>query len=80
MRLNEGIEGVPYRVVGVREGEPCLSCTPCLRLRLLEFGILIGEEVEIKREGDPMIIRVGGSWDMGLRDNEAVRIEIEPLN
>jgi Fe2+ transport system protein FeoA len=78
MRLNEGSGGIRYKIVGVREGEPCTNCTPCLRLRLLEFGFLIGEEVEIKREGDPMIIRIGDNWDMGLRGNEAVRIEIQP--
>jgi Fe2+ transport system protein FeoA len=79
IRLNKGEKGKKYRVVGVREGEPCLSCTPCLRLRLLEFGLLIGEEIEVKIDRDPMVIRVGGSWDMGIRSDEAVRVEIEEI-
>jgi Fe2+ transport system protein FeoA len=79
IRLDKGREGKRYRVVGVKEGEPCTNCTPCLRLRLLEFGLLIGERIEIKREGDPMVIRVGDNWDMGIRSDEAVRVEIEEI-
>jgi Fe2+ transport system protein FeoA len=79
IRLDKGTEGGRYKVVGVREGEPCTNCHPCLRLRLLEFGLLIGEKIEIKRSGDPMIIRVGDNWDMGIRADEAIRVEIEEI-
>jgi len=39
--------------------------------------MLVGEIVEIKRGGDPMIIRVNDSWDMGIREEEAQRIQIQ---
>lgn len=79
IRLDKGRVGKKYRVVGVKEGEPCLSCTPCLRLRLLEFGLLIGEEIEVIREGEPMIIRVNRNTQYGIRGDEAVRVEIEEI-
>jgi Fe2+ transport system protein FeoA len=76
--LNKGLHNIRYRVIGLNEGEGCIhSCNPCLNLRLLEFGILIGEEITIKRVGDPMIIRVNDSWDMGIREEEAQRIQIQ---
>lgn len=78
MELSKGVKGILYKVVGLREGEGCTqSCRPCLNMRLLEFGVLVGEIVEIKKGGDPMIIRIGGSWDMGIREDEAQRIEIQ---
>ena len=78
MELSKGVKGSKYKVVGLIEGEGCSgSCRPCLNLRLLEFGVLVGEIVEIKKGGDPMIIRIGNSWDMGIREDEAQRIEIQ---
>jgi Fe2+ transport system protein FeoA len=79
IELDKGVEGKRYRVVGVREGDPCQHCTPCLRLRLLEFGFLIGEELEVKRGGEPMVILIGGVWSMGIRGDEAVRVQIEEI-
>ena len=80
IELDKGVKGKRYKVVGVKEGEPCQSCTPCLRLRLLEFGMLIGEKIEIRIDRDPMVIRIGNSWDMGIRKDEAVRVQIEEIN
>jgi Fe2+ transport system protein FeoA len=42
--------------------------------------MLVGEIVEIKRGGDPMIIRIGDSWDMGIREEEAQRIQIQKID
>ena len=79
--LNKGVHKIRYKVIGLNEGIGCThSCTPCLNLRLLEFGMLVGEIVEIKRGGDPMIIRVNDSWDMGIREEEAQRIQIQKID
>ena len=76
--LNKGVRDIRYRVVGLNEGVGCTHrCIPCLNIRLLEFGMLVGEIVEIKRVGDPMIIRINDSWDMGIRKEEAQRIQIQ---
>lgn len=78
--LNKGVRSIRYKVIGLNEGIGCThNCKPCLNLRLLEFGMLVGEIVEIKREGDPMIIRVNDSWDMGIREEEAQRIQIQKI-
>lgn len=79
IRLDKGEIGKRYRVVSVKEGDPCLSCTPCLRLRLLEFGLLGGEIVEVIRGGEPMIIKIDGNTQYGIRGDEAVRVEIEEI-
>ena len=37
-----------YEVVDVPQSENCQNCTPCLRLRLMEMGLITGERVEIE--------------------------------
>jgi Fe2+ transport system protein FeoA len=77
MRLTEGVKGKEYRIVKVWKGEECKEdCPVCVRLRMLEFGLLKGESIEILLEGNPMMVRLG-DWKLGMREDEAERIEIE---
>lgn len=76
MRLKEGKVGVEYRIVEVAKGKECKEdCLVCLRLRMLEFGLLKGEKVVIERGGNPMVVNIG-DWKMGMRTEEAERVII----
>jgi Fe2+ transport system protein FeoA len=35
-----------YEVVDVPQSENCEKCVPCLRLRLMEMGFIMGERIE----------------------------------
>ena len=37
-----------YEIIDVPEPENCDRCTPCLRLRLMEMGLISGERIEIE--------------------------------
>ena len=76
MRLDEGKIGIEYRIVEVSKGKECKEdCPVCLRLRMLEFGLLKGEKVLIERGGNPMVVKIG-DWKMGMRKEEAQRVII----
>ncbi len=77
MRLTEGVKGKEYRIVKVWKGKECNEdCPVCVRLRMLEFGLLKGESIEILLEGNPMMVRIG-DWKLGMRVDEAETIEVE---
>ena len=60
MRLDEGKVGIEYRIVEISKGVDCKEdCPACLRLRMLEFGLLKGEKVLIERGGNPMVVKIG---------------------
>jgi ferrous iron transport protein A len=71
--------GTIARVVGVGSGTAALSA---LERRLLEFGFVHGEQVEILTEArpgrDPFVVRVGHTT-LALRRREAqsVRVEVQ---
>ena len=53
-----------YEIIDVPQPENCEKCTPCLRLRLMEMGLITGEKVEIED-------RRLGLWIVNiLSDNE----------
>jgi len=37
-----------YEIIDVPQPENCERCAPCLRIRLMEMGIITGERVEIE--------------------------------
>jgi len=37
-----------YDVIDVPQKEQCENCTPCLRLRLMDMGFVIGQRIEIE--------------------------------
>jgi Fe2+ transport system protein FeoA len=69
--------GMHARVVAVGSGAPVLSA---LERRLLEFGFVSGEQVEVLAEArpgrDPFVVRVGHTT-LALRRREAQSIWVE---
>lgn len=73
MNLNELNVGGRCRIVSVGEGHPVCQ-------RLMSFGLLPGQEIELRRVAplnDPIVICFNGQ-QISLRRSEAVHVEIEP--
>jgi Fe2+ transport system protein FeoA len=73
--LDQFRAGQRVRIVAV-------SGADALMQRLMEMGLLEGEEVEIvgyAPMGDPLEIRLG-DYCLSLRRSEAARIEVTPLS
>jgi Fe2+ transport system protein FeoA len=49
MKITKEHAGKIFTVEDVPQTEPCLNCTPCLRLRIMEMGIIPGEKIELER-------------------------------
>jgi ferrous iron transport protein A len=67
--------------VGGRGRIVALSAEPALLQRLMEMGVLEGDEVEVitfAPLGDPVEVRLGDSR-LSLRREEAARVEVLPL-
>jgi ferrous iron transport protein A len=59
-----------------------LSGEPALLQRLMEMGVLEGDEIELigfAPLGDPLEVRLGDSR-LSLRRNEAARVEVQLLS
>jgi ferrous iron transport protein A len=71
--------GTSGRVIGVGSGDPS-SPLSALERRLLEFGFVNGEQVEILAEArpgrDPFVVRIGHTT-LALRRREAQSIWVE---
>lgn len=39
-----------YEVIDVPQNEPCYKCIPCMRLKLMEFGFIAGQDIEIQKK------------------------------
>jgi len=49
MKLTKEHIGKIFKVEDVPQSEPCANCTPCLRLRIMEMGIIPGEKIELEK-------------------------------
>lgn len=49
MKITKEHAGKIFTVEDVPQSEPCLNCTPCLRLRIMEMGIIPGEKIELEK-------------------------------
>lgn len=49
MKITKEHVGKVFTVEDVPQSEPCLNCTPCLRLRIMEMGIIPGEKIELEK-------------------------------
>jgi Fe2+ transport system protein FeoA len=66
MKLTKEHIGKIFTVEDVPQNEPCLNCTPCLRLRIMEMGIIPGEKIELEKHHL-------GLWKVNiLNDNNSV--------
>lgn len=43
-------------VIDVPQNNPCLMCNPCIRMRLMEFGIMAGTTIDIEEKMSGMYI------------------------
>ena len=50
MKITKEHVGKIFSVKDVPQSEPCLNCTPCLRLRIMEMGIIPGEKIELEKQ------------------------------
>lgn len=69
-----------FEVQDVPKDNPCLNCGNCLRLKLLELGLVSGQKVKIKKMRDKLwtltfLDNFGNSEStFGLREDELKRI------
>jgi Fe2+ transport system protein FeoA len=49
MKLTKEHIGKIFTVEDVPQSEPCLNCNPCLRLRIMEMGIMPGEKIKLEK-------------------------------
>lgn len=72
-------------VIDVPENNPCYSCNPCLRLRLMEMGFIEGQKINIhtKKLGLWMVDILSDNDDVistyALRQEEIDRICLKSI-
>jgi Fe2+ transport system protein FeoA len=49
MKITKEHVGKIFTVEDVPQNEPCMSCTPCLRLKIMELGMIPGEKIELEK-------------------------------
>lgn len=75
--------GKTVKIKDVPQNSPCFECSPCLRLRLMELGLLEGQKIELSKHSLGLwvvnILSDNGttSSTLALRDEELDRILIE---
>ena len=78
--------GKTVKIKDVPQSSPCYSCTPCIRLRLMELGLLEGQKIELSKHSVGLwvvkILTDNGniSSTLALREEELDRILIEDDN
>jgi Fe2+ transport system protein FeoA len=43
-------------VIDVPQPENCEACSPCMRMKLMEFGFLFGQEIEVTEKMNGMYV------------------------
>jgi len=77
------LTGKTVKIKGVPQSSPCYNCTPCLRLRLMELGLLEGQKIELSKHSLGLwvinILSDNGSTSstLALREEELNKILIE---
>jgi Fe2+ transport system protein FeoA len=80
MKFSSADLGKTYTVEQIMEGVPCLKCTPCMRLRIMEMGLSEGERIFLRSHTNGIwlidILSEKGnvSLTLALRDEETERI------
>ena len=81
MIVNDSLIGKIITVSDVPQNKPCFNCTPCVRLRLMELGLINGQKIRIDSHKLGLwIIHVLGIdnddtvYSLALRDEEIERI------
>ena len=45
-----------YKVIDVPQNDPCEKCTPCMRMKLMEFGFIFGQEINVTEKMNGMYV------------------------
>ena len=45
-----------YEVIDVPQKDPCENCNPCMRMRLLEMGFILGTDINVIEKQSGMFI------------------------
>jgi Fe2+ transport system protein FeoA len=83
MKLTKEHIGKIFTVEDVPQSEPCSNCTPCLRLRIMEMGIMPGEKIELEKHHlglwkvNILNDNNGVVSSIAMRDEEMERVFIE---
>jgi Fe2+ transport system protein FeoA len=77
---------VIYTIKSVPKLDPCQNCDTCLRVRLMEMGLIPGEKVKFQRHNKDMWIVKILSEDnhevnkIALRNEEFERLSLEEID
>jgi len=81
MKADNSLIGKMIKVTDVPQNEPCFNCKPCVRLRLMELGLIDGQRIRIDSHKLGLwIIHILGIdtddtvYTLALRDEEIKRI------
>jgi Fe2+ transport system protein FeoA len=75
--------GKTLKIKDVPQNDPCFSCQPCLRLRLMELGLIKGQKIELSKHSVGLwvvkILNDNGteSSTLAMRDDELGRLLVE---
>lgn len=67
-------------VINIPQNDPCQMCNPCVRMRLMEFGIMVGKTIDIQEKMKGMflvnLLSENGNTEqtIALRKDELERI------
>jgi Fe2+ transport system protein FeoA len=45
-----------YEVIDVPQPDDCQNCTPCMRMKLMELGFILGQEIEVTEKMNGMYV------------------------
>lgn len=79
-------EGKVYRIKDIPQNVPCENCEVCLRMRLMEMGLMPGEKIMFKKfHNDMWLLNVLSESGheinkIALRSDEFERIIMEEID
>lgn len=83
MKITKEHIGRIFTVRDIPQSEPCMNCTSCLRLRIMEMGMIPGEKIELEKhylglwKVNILTENNNISSTIALRDEEMERIFVE---
>ena len=75
--------GKTVKIKDVPQNSPCFACHPCLRLRLMELGLVSGQKIELSKHSVGLwvvkILNDNGTEasTLALREEELERLLVE---
>jgi Fe2+ transport system protein FeoA len=75
--------GKTVKIKDVPQNSPCFNCNPCIRLRLMELGLLEGQQIKLSKHSLGLwVVKIlsengDATSTLALREEELDRILIE---